>query len=179
MRSFCTAAAWLAGGALAAAGAGADDALVLRIEFAPPEIHIEEDPLTGADEFFGAVHGAVASDDAALFAGASVDCEFEGHTFESRDFSCGFTEAESVAGVCLFTAENGDAAVARWRCRTGATMTSDARCEGTAEWIEGAGIFAGIAGEAKIHADLFLYPTQGLWLWKGRWGIPRLAALAR
>ena len=179
MRSFGLAAAWLAGGALAAAGASAEDAMALRIEFAPPEIVVEEDLFAGAEEFSGTVRGAVASDDAGMFVGASVDCEFDGHTFESRGFSCGFTEAESVVGVCLFAAANGDTAVAEWRCRTGATMTSDARCEGAAAWVEGVGIFAGIVGEAKIHSDLFLYPTQGLWLWKGRWTIPRLAALHR
>ena len=160
------------------AGAGAGDDATLRIAFsAPPEVTVEADPITGEETFFGVVSGVVEADDAGLFAGASVDCEFDGHTFESRGFSCGFTDAESVAGVCLFAAANGGTAVAEWRCETGATMTSDARCEGAARWVEGTGVFAGVVGEARIHSDLFLYPTEGFSLWKGLWSVPRLASL--
>lgn len=179
MRVFRLVAASLAGaGVLAAFPAGAEEFHELAIAFSePPRVSIDSDPIAGDEEFFGSVAGIVETDGAGLFAGASVDCEFDGYTFESRGFSCGFTRAESVAGVCLFTAENGDTAVAEWRCRTGATMTSDARCEGEARWIEGTGGFAGIVGDARIHSDLFLYPTEGRALWKGRWSAPRLAML--
>lgn len=165
---------------LCASAAAAEDERRFTIAFsAPPEIAVEEDFATGEETFVGTVAGTVRGDGDALLAGASVNCEFDGYTFEARGFSCGFTAAESVAGICLFTAENGDTAVAEWRCETGATMTSDARCEGTAEWIEGTGAFAGISGGAKLHSDLFLYPTEGTALWKGDWRIPRYAALDR
>ncbi len=175
-----------AAGALAGAGllvslaAGAEDDLEMTISFTgPPEIQVIEDPVTGEESFFGAITGVVRADDSALFAGTSVNCEFDGHTFESRGFSCGFTTAESVAGVCLFATENGDTAVAEWRCQTGATLTSDARCEGTASWVDGTGAFAGITGRARLHSDLFLFPTEGFSLWKGRWSVARLASLDR
>jgi len=171
-------AAILAGAGLAAASAAGEEPHRMKIAFpTPPAVTVEADPITGEEAFYGAISGVVEADDAGLFAGASVDCEFDGHTFESRGFSCGFTEAEAVAGVCRFATGNGDAAVAEWRCSTGATMTSDARCEGTARWVEGTGAFAGIVGEARIHSDLFLYPTEGFALWKGLWRAPLLASL--
>lgn len=179
MRAIRLFAVSLAGAGLAAAPAAAEEPHRMKIAFsAPPEVTVEADPITGEETFYGAVSGTVETDGAGLFAGASVDCEFDGRTFESRGFSCGFTEAEAVTGVCRFADGNGGAAVAEWRCGTGATMTSDARCEGTARWVEGTGAFAGIAGEARIHSDLFLYPTDGFSLWKGLWRAPRLAALA-
>ena len=177
MRVRCFSAAGVAAVLLASAAA-AEDERRFTIEFSgSPTVTVEEDFATGEETFFGTVAGTVRGDP--LLAGASVNCEFEGYTFEARGFSCGFTNAESVAGICLFTAENGDTAVAEWRCETGATMTSDARCEGTAEWIEGTGAFAGISGGAKLHSDLFLYPTEGTALWKGDWRVPRYAALDR
>lgn len=179
MRVRCLVVAGFAAGSLASS-AVAEDERRLTIAFsAPPEIAVEEDFATGEETFSGTLAGTVLGDGDPLLAGTSVDCEFDGYTFEARGFSCGFTDAESVAGICLFTAENGDTAVAEWRCRTGATMTSDARCEGTADWIEGTGAFAGISGGAKLHSDLFLYPTEGTALWKGDWRIPRYAALDR
>ena len=163
---------------LLASVAAAEDERRFTIVFSgPPSVTVEEDLATGEETFFGTVAGTVRGD--ALLAGASVNCEFDGYTFQARGFSCGFTDAESVAGICLFTAGNGDTAVAEWRCETAATMTSDARCEGTAEWIEGTGAFAGISGGAKLHSDLFLYPTEGTALWKGDWRVPRYAALDR
>ena len=179
MRFHRLAAALICAGLPALPAGGAEDDLELAIAFsAPPEIDSVEDPIAGGEEFSGTVAGTVEADGAGLLAGAAVDCEFDGYTFEARGFSCGFTDAEEVAGVCLFTTAIGDTAVAEWRCRTGATMTSDARCEGAATWVEGTGALAGIAGEARIHSDLFLYPTEGSAIWKGRWSAPRLAALA-
>ena len=42
---------------------------------------------TGEENFFGTVSGTVADDGAALLAGASVDCQFDGYTYEARSFS--------------------------------------------------------------------------------------------
>lgn len=179
MRVRCFSAAGFAAVLLASVAAAEDERRFTIVFSGPPSVTVEEDFATGEETFFGTVAGTVRGDGDALLAGTSVNCEFDGYTFEARGFSCGFTDAESVAGICLFTAENGDTAVAEWRCGTGATMTSDARCEGTAEWIEGTGAFAGISGGAKLHSDLFLYPTEGTALWKGDWRVPRYAALDR
>jgi len=127
---------------------------------------------------FGTHGGVVDAESPSPLAGAEVTCEFDGYTFPARSFSCGFTTAEAVAGRCLFTTPEGDTAIAEWQCETAATMTSDARCEGRATWIEGTGRFAGIQGTARFHTDLFLHPTEGYARWRGNWGVPRMAALS-
>jgi len=136
------------------------------------------DELTEEETFFGRYAGKVSEDSRSLLAGADVVCEFDGVAAPGRAFSCGFTMVEQVAGRCLFTTEIGDVAVAEWRCQTGAMMTSDARCEGTAEWIEGTGAWAGITGEARFHSDLFLQPGPGNAKWKGNWRIDSIALLS-
>ncbi len=60
-----------------------------------------------------------------------MTCEFDGHTFASR----GLATAEAVTGHRLFTTPYGDSAIAEWECRTAATMTSEARCQGRASWV--------------------------------------------
>ncbi len=151
----------------------------LTIEFSgAPEIEVVVDELTEEETFFGRYAGKVSEDSRSLLAGADVVCEFDGVAAPGRAFSCGFTMVEQVAGRCLFTTEIGDVAVAEWRCQTGAMMTSDARCEGTAEWIEGTGAWAGITGEARFHSDLFLQPGPGNAKWKGNWRIDSIALLS-
>ena len=151
----------------------------LTIEFsAPPEIEVVVDELTEEETFFGRYAGTVSMDSRSLLAGADVVCEFDGVAAPGRSFSCGFTMVEQVAGRCLFTTEIGDVAVAEWRCQTGAMMTSDARCEGKAEWVEGTGAWAGITGEARFHSDLFLQPGPGNAKWKGNWRIDSVALLS-
>lgn len=165
----------LAGPASALAG---DDSLELVIEFtAPPTVDVLDDPDSDEESFFGTYAGVVRDDGDALFAGAEVSCEFDGYTFDARGFSCGFTTAERVSGRCLFADAKGDTAVAQWECQTAASMTSDARCEGKATWIEGTGRFAGITGEARFHSDLFLQPGEGYARWRGAWSVPSLALL--
>ncbi len=151
----------------------------LIIEFiGPPLVEVfAVDELAQEEEFRGRYAGIVAGEPENLFAGAEVTCEFEGLAAPGRVFSCGFTTVEDVAGRCLFTAETGDVAIAEWTCRTGARMTSDARCEGKAEWVEGTGKFAGITGAARIHSDLFLQPGKGFAKWKGTWRIDSVALL--
>ena len=129
--------------------------------------------------FGGRYAGVVAGEPEDLFAGVEVNCEFEGLAAPGRALSGGFTTVEDVAGRCLFTADNGDVAIAEWTCRTGAMMTSDARCEGKAEWVEGTGKFAGITGTARFHSDLFLQPGKGFAKWKGEWRINAVAQLGR
>jgi len=165
---------------LTSAGAGfaADDRLELRIEFSEaPTLEVVEDPETGEETFYGTYTGLVSGESDALLAGTEASCEFDGYTFEARGFSCGFTTAENVSGRCLFTDGQGNTAVAEWECQTAATMTSDARCEGKATWVDGAGKFAGITGEARFHGDLFLQPTEGYSRWRGKWSVPSLAML--
>lgn len=171
----------LAAGALivgTSAAFAAEEKLELMIEFSEaPTLEVSEDPETGEESFFGTYSGWVSGDDNALLAGTEASCEFDGYTFEARGFSCGFTTAEKVSGRCLFTDGQGNTAVAEWECQTGATLTSDARCEGKAVWIDGAGKFAGITGEARFHGDLFLDPTEGYSRWRGHWSVPSLAML--
>ena len=169
------AAALLMGGATVAGAA--EDEQDLTIEFsAPPAVTVNEIE-GGEEQFFGTHGGVVDAESPSPLAGAEVTCEFDGYTFPARSFSCGFTTAEAVAGRCLFTTPEGDTAVAEWQCETAATMTSDARCEGRATWIEGTGKFAGIQGKARFHTDLFLHPSEGYARWRGSWGVPRMAAL--
>lgn len=163
------------GGAMAAP-ALADDLTVMRINLSgPPMVEAEYDPLAEEELFSGRYDGVVDAAEGDLFADTDVACEFNGYAAEGRAFSCGFTTVETVTGRCLFTADNGDSAVAEWRCRTGAMMTSDARCEGRMTWIDGTGRFAGITGDAKMHSDLFLQPGKGYIYMKGDWTIPSLA----
>lgn len=163
----------------AISSASADDASVLRIDFvAPPIVDAQFDELTEEETFSGRYEGIVVGDDGDLFADTAVTCEFNGYASEGRAFSCGFTMVEKVAGRCLFTADNGDSAVAEWTCGTGAFMTSDARCEGKMAWVDGTGRFAGIVGEAKMHSDLFLQPGEGFVWVKGQWTVPSLALLS-
>lgn len=172
--SFASAALLLGAGA----GFAADERLELMIEFTEqPTLEVIEDPETGEETFYGTYSALVSGDDNALLAGTEASCEFDGYTFEARGFSCGFTTAENVSGRCLFTDGQGNTAVAEWECQTAATMTSDARCEGKAVWIDGVGKFAGITGEARFHGDLFLQPTEGYSRWRGHWSVPSLAML--
>ena len=166
------AAACLIAGAPAWAGEDAQ----LMIEFSgPPQVNSTYDELTEEETFVGHYSGTVSDTPENLLVGAEVNCEFDGYAAPGRAFSCGFTTVEQVSGRCLFTAEGGDTAVAEWSCRTGAMMTSDARCEGRAKWIEGTGKFAGITGDARFHSDLFLQPGKGFAKWRGEWRIPSLA----
>ncbi len=163
---------------IGASAQAADEKLELMIEFAEePTLEVTEDPDTGEETFFGTYTGWVSGDDNALLAGTEASCEFDGYTFEARGFSCGFTTAEKVSGRCLFTDDQGNTAVAEWECQTGASLTSDARCEGKAVWVDGVGKFAGITGEARFHGDLFLDPTEGYSRWRGHWSVPSLAML--
>ncbi len=176
MRALSALAAGAICAGLFALPAHAGDEQKLTITFSgPPQVTVTEDPLSGETTFSGTVTGTVGIDSPTLLAGAAVDCAFDGYTFEARSFSCGFIEAESVTGQCVFATGADDIAVAEWRCETGAAMTGDARCEGVANWAEGTGIFSGLEGSAKIHSDLFLYPSLGTVEWKGRWNIPLLA----
>ena len=151
----------------------------LTIEFsAPPEIEVVADEFAEEETFFGRYAGKVSEDSRSLLAGADVVCEFDGVAAPGRSFSCGFTMVEQVAGRCLFTTDSGNVAVAEWSCQTGAMMTSDARCEGKAQWIEGTGAWAGITGEARFHSDLFLQPGPGIAKWKGNWRIDAVALLS-
>jgi len=184
----------LGAAALLALGAGpafADDATPaattaqeLTIEFTgQPEVTVSE-PIPAAtaggeetQEFTGRYRGHVTGDEVSLIAGTEVACEFAGIAAPGRAFSCGFTIVEQVQGRCVFTADKGDSAIAEWTCRTAATMTSDARCEGKATWTDGTGKFAGIAGDARFHSDLFLQPGKGFAKWRGSWRVPSMAAL--
>ncbi len=158
----------------ASGGFAADDRLELTIEFSEaPTLEVVEDPETGEEIFYGTYSGLVSGESDSLLAGTEASCEFDGYTFEAH----GFTRAENVSGRCLFTDGQGNIAVAEWECQTAATMTSDARCEGKAVWIDGAGKFAGITGEARFHGDLFLQPTEGYSRWRGKWSVPSLAML--
>ena len=174
----------LALGAAAAAADPAAPAQEVTIEFAgPPEVTVSEpNPalIEGEDEtrqFTGRYAGQVKGVEDSMIAGAGVACEFAGIAAPGRAFSCGFTTVEQVQGRCVFTADNGDTAVAEWSCRTAAIMTSDARCEGKATWTEGTGKFAGITGDARFHSDLFLQPGKGFAKWRGSWRVPSMAAL--
>ena len=158
------------------AGAGEDEQDLTIAFSGPPELAVNEIE-DGQEEFFGTHKGVVDAESASFLAGAEVTCEFDGYTLDARGFSCGFTTAEAVKGRCLFATPEGDTAIAEWECQTAATMTSDARCEGKAVWVEGAGRFSGIQGEARFHTDQFLQPTDGTARWRGDWRVPRLAAL--
>ncbi len=150
----------------------------LTIEFVdPPEINVVSDEFSEEEEFTGRYSGTVTEATQSLLTGADVVCEFDGIAAPGRSFSCGFTTVEQVAGRCLFATPNGDVAVAEWSCQTGAMMTSDARCEGKAVWIEGSGLLAGITGEARFHSDLFLQPGAGFAKWKGNWRLDAVAEL--
>lgn len=127
------------------------------------------------EQFVGHYSGVVVGETSDLFEGSSVTCEFEGSAAPGRVSSSNVEDIEDVAGRCLFTAENGDAAVAEWACRTGALMTSDARCEGKVVWVQGSGKFAGITGEGRFHSDLFLHPAAGYARWRGNWRIAIVA----
>ncbi len=171
--------------AIPALGGGATDKRELRIEYdAAPTVTVRADALDEpgtegeAEQFVGHYSGVVAGEASGLFAGSDVVCEFEGVAAPGQALSGGFTMVEDVAGRCLFTTENGDAAVAEWSCRTGALMTSDARCEGKVTWVEGTGRFAGITGEARFHSDLFLQPGDGYARWRGDWRIVTLAEVS-
>lgn len=161
------------------AGFAAEDAAErekFRIDFAgPPVIEVTSDELTEEEWFSGQFAGTIAEDAETLFAGTDVTCEFDGYAAQGRAFSCGFTTVEQVNGRCLFTDMHGDAAIAEWTCQTGAIMTSDARCEGKAQWVSGTGKFAGITGDARLHTDLFLQPSKGFAEWKGHWRISTMA----
>ncbi len=151
------------------------------VEFtAAPEVEVFGDELSEEETFSGRYLGVVTGDDAGIFADAEVACEFEGYAAPGRAFSCGFTNVEQVSGRCLFTAADGDSAIAEWQCRTGAMMTSDARCEGKVEWIDGTGRYAGITGGARFHSDLFLPGDgPGFAKWFGDWRVPAFAALTQ
>jgi hypothetical protein len=162
--------------AASAAGAGADEQDLTIAFSGPPALTVTE-TADGQSEFFGTHAGVVDPDSPSFLAGAEVSCEFDGYTVDARASGRGFTTAEVVEGRCLFATPEGDTALAEWRCRTAATMTSHPRCEGKAVWVDGAGRFAGIRGEARFHTDQFLQPGEGTAHWRGSWSLPRLAAL--
>ena len=138
----------------------------------PPELRVLE---VGDEEVIsGRISGIASATTEPVLAGATVDCPFVGRAYEGRSFSCGFTTIEDMQGMCVFTDEDGDQAVADWSCSTGATMTSDARCEGKAVWVSGTGKFAGLSGSFKMHSELFRNRKEGNALWRGSMELPMM-----
>jgi len=149
---------------------GKETAFTVRYD-GPPELRAVD---VGENEVVsGRVSGIVGdAAEAGPLAGAAVDCSFVGRTFEGRSFSCGFTTVEDVDSLCVFTDADGDQAIADLSCRTAATMTSDARCEGEATWIDGTGKYAGVSGEAHVHSELFRSGEAGDAVWSGEMDLP-------
>lgn len=151
----------------------ATDEVKFTIQYdGPPELRVLD---VGEEEVIsGRISGTAATTTEPVFAGATVDCPFVGRAYEGRSFSCGFTTIEDMQGMCVFTDADGDKAVADWSCSTGATMTSDARCEGKAIWVSGTGKFAGLRGAFKMHTELFRNRKEGNALWRGSMELPMM-----
>ncbi len=74
-------------------------------------------------------------------------------------------------GHCLVTDPDGDTARLTWQC------DGQGPCDGRAQWMDGAGKYAGITGTI-VFSRYALRPTAtGYSLWKGAWQLPAAAAI--
>ena len=76
----------------------------------------------------------------------SIECKVTAYAAPGRGFSCGFAQMENVSGYCIIKDKQEDSLVAKLECSSGATVSTDVRCEGRLDFMSGTGKYSSASG---------------------------------
>ena len=104
--------------------------------------------------------------------GGFIDCKVTAYAAPGRGFSCGFAQMENVSGYCVIKDKNNESIVAKLECSSGATVTTDVRCEGRLDFMSGTGKYSGISGTARLHMEQIFTAGENTIEFLGWWRLP-------
>ena len=104
--------------------------------------------------------------------GGFIDCKVTAYAAPGRGFSCGFAQMENVFGYCVIKDKNNESIVAKLECSSGATFSTDVRCEGRLDFISGTGKYSGVNGTARLHMEQIFTAGESSIEFLGWWRLP-------
>ena len=104
--------------------------------------------------------------------GGFIDCKVTAYAAPGRGFSCGFAQMENVSGYCVIKDKNNESIVAKLECSSGATVSTDVRCEGRIDFMSGTGKYSGINGTARLHMEQIFTAGENTIEFLGWWRLP-------
>ena len=102
----------------------------------------------------------------------TIDCKVTAYAAPGRGFSCGFAQMENVSGYCVLKDKDQDSLVAKLECSSGATVSTDVRCEGRLDFMSGTGKYSGINGTARLHMEQIFTSGKSSIEFLGWWRLP-------
>jgi len=104
--------------------------------------------------------------------GGFIDCKVTAYAAPGRGFSCGFAQMENVSGYCVIRDKNNDSLVTKLDCSSGATVSTDVRCEGRIDFMFGTGVYSGVSGTARLHMEQVFTSGKSSIEFLGWWRLP-------
>ena len=104
--------------------------------------------------------------------GGFIDCKVTAYAAPGRGFSCGFAQMENVSGYCVIKDKNNESIVAKLECSSGATVSTDVRCEGKLNFMSGTGKYSGVNGTARLHMEQIFTAGESSIEFLGWWRLP-------
>lgn len=104
--------------------------------------------------------------------GGFIDCKVTAYAAPGRGFSCGFAQMENVSGYCIIKDKDNDSLVAKLECSSGATVSTDVRCEGRLDFMSGTGKYSGVNGTARLHMEQIFTAGESSLEFLGWWRLP-------
>ena len=101
-----------------------------------------------------------------------IDCQITAYAAPGRGFSCGFAQMENVSGYCVIKDRNNESVVAKLECSSGATVSTDVRCEGRLDFMSGTGKYSGVNGTARLHMEQIFTAGESSIEFLGWWRLP-------
>ncbi|PPR15938.1 MAG: hypothetical protein CFH33_01080 [Alphaproteobacteria bacterium MarineAlpha9_Bin3] len=101
-----------------------------------------------------------------------LECKVTAYAAPGRGFSCGFAQMENVSGYCIIKDKDEDSLVAKLECSSGATVSTDVRCEGRLDFMSGTGKYSGINGTARLHMEQIFTAGESSIEFLGWWRLP-------
>ena len=79
---------------------------------------------------------------------------------------------ENVSGYCVIKDKNNESIVAKLECSSGATVSTDVRCEGRLDFMSGTGKYSGVNGTARLHMEQIFTAGENTIEFLGWWRLP-------